>query len=247
MATYKTRGIILKRQNFHEADRILTIYTEDHGKVKIIAKGVRKLLSRLGGHLEPFYLVNLVVAEGRNIDVLTGVTIENHFLDMRDDLKNMARAYCMGEAVDALTNEREENEEIFRLIWESLEYLEHHPEQQVLDEYFQINLLNLLGYRPELYECVHCRKKIEPDEITWDHEHGGVLCERCNHQGLRVSAEAIKVLRILLARNIRVLSRLSVGDKLEEEVDKIIGDFLKYLLQRELISENFIKKVQGER
>src|SRR3990167_2736637 len=97
MPSYKTRGIIIKRSNFSEADRLVTIFSKDRGKIRAIAKGVRRPLSKLGGHIELFCLTNFVIAEGRNLDIISGAEIEKCFFDIRSGLDKTSTAFYLGE------------------------------------------------------------------------------------------------------------------------------------------------------
>lgn len=119
MKTYTTEGIVLKRTNFGEADKILTIYSRHFGKIKVLARGVRKITSRKGGNLELFNWVRIFVAKGRNLDLVTEVETVNSFRNWRKDLGKVALAYHFCELADQLTAENAPNDEIFRLLSES--------------------------------------------------------------------------------------------------------------------------------
>ncbi len=137
--TYKTEGIIIKRVNFGEADRILTIFTKHYGKIKAIAKGVRRTTSRKGGNLELFNQVALLLSEGRNLDIITEAEVINSFEKIRDNLEIVAQAFQIAETADQLTAEREVNPRVFALLVEAL------SGKKSLRE-FEIELLAELGF-----------------------------------------------------------------------------------------------------
>ncbi len=114
--TYKTEGIILKRTNYGEADRILTIYTKHYGKIKALAKGVRRITSRRGGNVELFNQATLFLNKGRNFDILTEAQVVNSFKSWRQNLKKVAVAYYFCELVDKLTPEEQPNQRVFQLL-----------------------------------------------------------------------------------------------------------------------------------
>jgi len=137
--SYKTEGIVLKRVNFGEADRILTIFTKHDGKIKAIAKGVRKVTSRKGGNLELFNQVILFLSEGKNWDIITEAEAVNSFENLRKNLTLVSRAFQIAEVVDRLTAEREESRKVFELLIEALSGKKNVKE-------FEIELLKELGF-----------------------------------------------------------------------------------------------------
>lgn len=151
MSSYRTEAIILKRINFGEADRILTIFTKHYGKIKAIAKGVRKVTSRKGGSLELFNHCALFLAEGRNLDILTEAQVINSFPAVREDLKRISQAYCIVELVDQLTPERQANRQLFDLLVETLAKLSNCPTARLITD-FQRELLETLGFWSEKLE-----------------------------------------------------------------------------------------------
>lgn len=116
MHSFKTEGIILNRSNFGEADRILTIYTKSHGKIRAIAKGVRKITSRKAGSLELFNHSAIFLAKGKNLDIISEVQVINSFRRWRKSLFCVGLAYYLCELVDKLTPDEQENQQVFDLL-----------------------------------------------------------------------------------------------------------------------------------
>jgi len=143
--TYKTEGIILKRTNFGEADRILTIYSKHYGKIRAIAKGVRKITSRKGGNVEAFNHVSLFLAQGRNLDIVTEVEVINAFKSWRKNLRKVGLAYYFCELVDKLTPDGQANRVVFELLRKFLAKIEEESESE-LARSFEEELLNELGF-----------------------------------------------------------------------------------------------------
>ncbi len=146
--TYKTEGIILKRNNFGEADRIVTIFTKHFGKIPVIAKGIRKITSRKGGNLELFNQVRIFAAKGKNLDIVTEVETINSFRDWRNNLKKVAVAYQLCELVDKLSAEGVENDEVYDLLINSFLNLSPTTNHQSLITNFELSLLQYLGFWP---------------------------------------------------------------------------------------------------
>jgi len=153
LRSYKTTGIIIKRTNYSEADRILTIFTKHHGKIKVIAKGVRKITSRRGGNVELFNLAEITLHEGKNFDLLTEANVLESFLFIRQDLHKIGWSYYLCELIDGLCPEKQENSRIFDLLLSVLldfnkDSVKHYELEQKIN-YFETSLLKELGFWPK--------------------------------------------------------------------------------------------------
>ena len=149
MNSYRTEGIILKRTNYGEADRILTVFTKHFGKISVIARGIRKISSKKGGNLELFNQVKISLAKGRNLDIVTEAEVINSFKDWRKNLKKVALAYRLCELVDKLTAERVESEEIYKILVNYLANLSSIKNLQLAINDFELSLLQYLGFWPK--------------------------------------------------------------------------------------------------
>ena len=145
---FTSEGIVISRKNYSEADRILVIYTNDYGKLFVMAKGVRKLKSKKRGHLEVFSHIKFSASKGSGIDVMTEVESINDFHKIKKDLKKVALAYYFMEVVFKLTSHEEKNKELFRLILNYLDKLDIDKNLRTLRFSFIHDLLVLLGYWP---------------------------------------------------------------------------------------------------
>lgn len=147
---YKAEGIILKRKNVGEADRILTIFTKEYGKVRAIAKGVRKMTSRRAPHLEIFMRVGVILHAGKSLESISEVTPIEIYEDIRSDLARISMAYYLCELVDSLLPERQEHRDVFMLLTEALEatrVTEVHGIYKI-SKTFTLELLWVLGFLP---------------------------------------------------------------------------------------------------
>jgi len=144
--SYKTEAIVLKRTNFSEADRLLTVFTKHQGKLKLIAKGVRKLTSRKKGHLELFTQVKLQIAKTKSIDIITEAETINNFSNLRKNLNRVRIAYLFSELIDQLTAEGQEHQDVYHLFLQNLTTLNSQsaPKNFILN--FEKQLLQLLGF-----------------------------------------------------------------------------------------------------
>ena len=162
MATYKTEGVILKRLNYGEADRILTIYTKYRGKIRAIAKGVRKITSRKGGNVELFNHCVLFLAEGRNLDIVTEAQVVNSFSRLSDDLEKTATGFYLVELIDQLTPDGQVNRQVFDLLVQALSDLgTTNYELRTIIHDFEIDLLKLLGFWSDKVDIKNVKGYIE--------------------------------------------------------------------------------------
>lgn len=235
---YKCRGIILKRTNLGEADRIITIFTDKFGKIRVVAKGVRKTLSRMAGHLEPFCLTRLELAEGKNLDVITGAQVEKCFLPLRSDLEKTNASFYFTEVIDKMVEEREPHSEIYHLLDDTLEHI-NDIAGPLLKPYFEINFLTEMGMRPELYSCLHCNEKITSSNNNFDFSHGGLVCENCG-AGFKISDNAIKMLRLFLKHQFKKIKNIKMDQDLIAELNKVCSHYLKHFYQKDFKSERYL-------
>jgi len=160
--TYQTEAIIIKKTKLGEADRILTLYTPHLGKIQGVARGVRRPRSKLAGHLELLTHSQVSLARGRNLDTITGSQNINSFFPLKNDLELTAHALYATELVDQFTADQIENYPLFQLLLETMHRLCLAGDNELVLHYFELHLLNEVGYRPQLQQCVSCRKTLEP-------------------------------------------------------------------------------------
>jgi len=266
MLSYKTSGIVIKGTNLGEADRILTIMTERFGKIKVMAKGIRKIKSHLAGSLEPFTLTGLQLHEGRNFYLVTGAVIEKEFRNIHSDLKKTSQAFYVGELIDKFCEENQKNGAVFKLLCQILTIID----EEGCDKYerpfdivtalgsnnlinlmlraFEIKLIESEGFKPELTNCVHCKNKIEAGGSFWDDTEGGLICPACQkiyHHGKEISDSAIKLLRFAETNDFAKMKLARIDQKVREEAEKILSLYIRNILERELKSEKFLRQINS--
>jgi DNA repair protein RecO (recombination protein O) len=245
---YKTQAIVLRQRKLGEADKIVTLYTSHQGKVDAVAKGVRRTKSRLAGHLEPLTLGSYLLAEGRELDIVTQAETVEAFPRLRADLDRISRGLYCAELVDRLTPERSEGNPTFRLLEQTLRYLDHVEQYDLAVRRFELRLLDELGYRPSLSECAVCRQPLEPRDNYWSADAGGAVCPRCADDSLRLaplSLNALKLLRLLERAPFEDASRVRVSAALGAELESCLGDYVRYVLEREVRSARFVETLRN--
>lgn len=245
---YRTEAIVLARLDYAEADRILTLYTPHRGKLRVIAKGARKPLSRLGPHLDYFFRCRLLLAKGRELDVVSdAATVEAH-PRLRTDLDAFGHASHLAELLNRLTEDRQENEAAYDLLANSLRLLDDGVDPWPVARHYEWALLILLGYRPELYRCLSCGAEVQAGANHWSSRLGGILCPLCRPAtaGARpVSLDAQKYLRLLDRHGLAATAKLRVGPSLRNEVEGILGDYLRHRSERDLASLAVLRSLRA--
>ena len=184
---HKTEAIVLKHLPLGEADYLVTLYTPNQGRLRAVARGARKIKSRLGGHLEPIMRSSLLVARGQSLDSVQQAEVLEGFRAVREDLDRLSQAIYMAELVDASTPEGQSNYPIYRLLLETLRSLDGSAAPALLP-YFQLRLLGHSGFMPELHRCVECETTLEPGRHRFAPGQGGCLCDGCHPAGRNRSA-----------------------------------------------------------
>jgi DNA repair protein RecO (recombination protein O) len=233
MALRNDQGIVLRSYPFGEADRVVVLLSPNHGKLRTVAKGVRKTKSRFGGRLEPFCHVDLVLYEGRNLDTITQVSMIEAFHHLRGDLDRVVAAGTMVEVVDAVAQEDEPALRLFLLLQRGLRTLDLEPAHPDFVTSFLLKAAGVLGIAPALDECAGCGRT--DDLRRFSFPEGGVLCERCRTPG----AYALRAgLTDYLAEVASAdMHRLPDADlSMSREAIGVTRRFMEYHLERKLSS-----------
>lgn len=246
--SFRVDAVVLRHSDYGEADRLLTLYTRQLGKTRAIAKGARKIASRKAGHIEPFTHVKLQLARGRDTLIVTQADTVDAYLSLREDLVLTSQASYVLELLDRFTYEDEtENSNIFRLLTDTLSRLAIHVDPWLVIRYYEIRLLDHLGFRPQLFECANCGRDIKPEDQFFSFSAGGVICPRCG-QGLRhlhnVSVETLKYLRHFQRSSYAEASRARPSFEIQKEAESLMQGYFTYLLERELNTPGFLKKIR---
>lgn len=231
MALYRDEGIVLRTYKLGESDRIVSIFTRQRGKVRAVAKGVRKTKSRFGARLEPPSHVAALFYEGRELDIVTQAESIDHFRPIRDDLDRLTRAVSMLEAVDQLGLEGEPNQPLYQMLLGALRALAEHNGPLVVPAFY-LKVLALEGFRPVVDRCVECG--VPDDLVSFDLDSGGTRC-RDHRRGPAVSPDALALLNDILGG--RLGSALNVGaSDATSEVDHLSVRAMEHHLERRLRS-----------
>ncbi len=247
--SFRAEGIILRHSDFGEADRLLTIFTRELGKVRAIAKGVRKARSRKAGHVEPFTQTQLQLARGRDLLILTQAEAVDTFFALREDLVLLGYASYIIELLDQSTYDEEENRALYDLLARSLRRLNRGDNPNLVTRYYELRLLDYIGFRPQLFACVQCESEIQPVDQFFSAVRGGVLCPRCGArepESRPISMQALKYFRHFQRSSYSAAARAAIPDQVFLEMENLMHYYLTHTLERGLNSPSFLRRVRRE-
>ena len=247
--SFQVEAVVLRHTDYGEADRILSLYTRQYGKTRALVKGARKVTSRKAGHLEPFTYVKLQLAKGRDLPLVTQADTVEAYLSLGEDLVLTGHASYVIEFIDRFTyDDGNENPTLFRLLTDTLSRLASKSNPWLAIRYYEMRLLDDLGFRPQLFECVNCGSEILAEDQFYSFSEGGVICPGCG-RGLpnltRISMEALKYLRHFQRSSYGEASRARPTSEVQAEVESLMQGYFTYLLERELNTPGFIKRVRS--
>lgn len=233
MPTYQTKGIVIGRTNFGEADRVIRFFTPGNGKLSAVAKGVRKIKSRSGGHLELLGEVDLMLASGRNLDVVTSARLLWYPHRVASSYEGLGLAFALTSAVDHLTQIGHPHPEIYKLLLEALHEIDEGTSGALLELWFKLRLLNLLGYHPELGRCIVCGAHQPDANYLFSIEKGGIVCSADADATARpIGTSAIKLWRLLSDYTYVTIALISDAASIAADTLDICDGFYEHHLGR---------------
>jgi DNA repair protein RecO (recombination protein O) len=260
--SYSIEAIVLKHADLGEADRIITLFTHYKGKIRALAKGIRRPVSKKAGHMELLYHSQLQLATGRNLDIVTQAQEIESFPHMRlgSELWHMTCGFYLAELVDRFIEDDTQHPDVFALLLEALRTLDADAEEAqqqrkqgsgepgwerdrslLLLRYFEIYLLSCIGYEPLLRTCAHCNAELKPEENGFTPALGGAVCPNCSHLWSQsLSMNGLKVLRLLQRTEWAKVPRFHLNARLHAEIEAATHGLLRFHLERDLKSWSFL-------
>lgn len=252
---YSDTGIVLRTYKLGEADRIIVLLTAEHGKIRAIAKGVRKTRSKFGGRLEPLSCVHVQLHRGRELDVINQVETVDANSTIFGDLDSMTEAFALAEAVDQLVPDREPVPQIYRMLAGARQTLMDRPSTIVVPA-FLWKLLAAEGLRPQLDACVSCGESLDDvgngadGRTAFDIERGGVMCRSCGGVGgAGISAPARDLMRRILGGNLNEVLEAAhdprgqrLDDPVVNEVMSVATSAFEHHMERRLRSVRIFER-----
>lgn len=244
---YKTEAIILRHRRMGEADKVLTLFTPNYGKIEVIAKGARRPKSRKTGHLEILSRSTLLLARGRNLDVVTQSEGAESLVTLREDLERLSQAIYVAELVDRFSAERVENYPLYLLLLDTLRRLSGADPIELTLRFFELRLLSNAGFQPQLHECAACGQSLTPVVNYFSAAIGGCVCSACRlreGKARPLTVNALKVMRLFQSGSFGDASRLRLTASLNNEIEEHLRLYIRHVLEREVRSLEFVQTVR---
>ncbi|MCE5258902.1 MAG: DNA repair protein RecO [Chloroflexi bacterium] len=242
---YQIEALVLRQQDYAEADRILTLCTP-HGKLRAVAKGTRRSTSHKAGHLDLFMRAELQLAKGRNLDIIIQAECQESYDALRSDALRFTYACYVAELLEYVIRE-DEQPEVYYLAVDTLRRINSEVNPSIWARYFDITLLSYAGFQPDLYHCVRCGREIQAEMNYFSLEQGGLVCPSCyTNRALQVSLYAQKLLRFLQRNKPADINRLTVADTTLGEVEHLMLLYWQHVLEREVKSAVNLRQLQNE-
>ena len=228
----------MNKKDVGETDRIYTIYTLENGKIRVLAKSVRKANAKLAGFLENFNLAEIFIAKSQGMGKITGSLVLNNFSKMRKNLEAIRSVFDSLKILNKLINDESKDPKIFQLLKDYLETADNlssdddNSKLEIISLGFAFKLFEELGYKVEVGSCIECGEKIKEGNNFFDPERGGIICEKCHprfRKGVRINPNAIKILRIIFQNSLKSLSKLKTDKKDIDNLKIIKQEFLNWI------------------
>lgn len=256
MSIIKSEAIIIKQFDIGESDKIITSYTKDYGKIRAVAKGVRKSRSSMSGIVLPFNYNYVTFYQGRSLDKINQVQNIFSFVKLREDLIKMAYASFMAEFIEKVGMENDPNPALFSLLLSNFHQLlvTDNDELKYIELVYKIRLLTILGLKPEIDTCISCNKDLRYyKKNIFDIKLGGLICQPCYViqkkpmsplQKFVLLGEAVTILKKILNSGLEPLKNLKIPDNSFQQLDNLANKFITYHLELKLNSYEFLNMIK---
>lgn len=243
---FRVDALVVRHQDLGEADRLLWLFTRQQGMLRAVAKGARKVLSRKAGHLEPLTRVSLQLSRTRSLPIVTQAETVQAFLPLREDLERMTRALYVLELVSRFLPDEDPHPRLYDLTVRTLERFLSPADDRLVAAYFELRLLDHLGFRPQLQRCVVCDAEIKPEPQFFGLLLGGVICPHCGEgreHTRPVSVDALRYLRHFQRSSYNEALRAHPSDAAYAEMSDLMQAYIAFLLERRLNTPDFLRRI----
>lgn len=246
--SFRTPALILRRFDLGEADRVLTILTPTHGKMEVIAKGARKLTNPRTGHVELFTRADMLINTGRDLGIVVQAEMTAPNIPLRDDLERGGSAGYAAEIADRFVSSGEiYPKALFELLDITFARISDDSDPRLAVRYYEMHLLNLVGFRPELNECVIGHEPVLAQDQYFSYAEGGVICPRDAIRGtshVPLSMLTLKLMRHMQRSRYDAVRGLTVPPALHDDVERVLVGYISYLLERRPHSADLLRRLR---
>lgn len=248
MRSYSASAIVLRRIDLGEKDRILTLFTREHGKLSAVAKGSRRPGSKLGGASEPFTYSRMMLSSGRDLDVLSQAEIKESFPNVKNGIESVAHGVYLLELVNSFVDQRQPNLDIFDTLLSAMYVLESGADPVLTARYFEIQLLSILGYEPHFEACLRCGRNLGKERVSFSPALGGIVCADCGNppkDAISVPSAISSYVKALRNAEPHRLKEMRVPKGARRDLARILKWHIRYRLDHNLKSTDFIDAILG--
>lgn len=238
---YKTSAFVFKKEDRLEADRVFSVFTKDFGRIEILGKAIRKINSKLRSGIEVFSLSEIEFIQGRNQKTLTDAVFTNKFNNLTTEPERMLLAFKISDILENFLLGQEADQRIWNIIVDIFEKLNDYSlsptHYSLIYYYFFWNFISVLGYEPNLSECVVCRQKLNPYQLYFSGSDGGTLCKNCyqfKKDVIKLKSDIVKILRIILKKDWDTLFKIKIDDNHFRLFKEITDYYYRYLSSRKV-------------
>jgi len=235
----KVSGFVFKKEDRSETDRIFSIFTDDFGRLKIFAKAIRKITSKLKSGIDIFSISEIEFVQGKNKKTLTDAIFTEKFNNITLSPKRFEVANRITKVLDDFVKEQEKDEGLFNLLKDCFNKLNSsllkEKECDLIYYYFLWNFFSILGFGPEIQKCASCFSKLDSEEIYFSYREGGIICQKCfefQKPIEKINSDAVKLLRLILKADWETISKLKINPECEKYLQKISEGYYLYSLEK---------------
>lgn len=238
LRTSHAEAIVLRGLDFGEADRLLSLYSMESGLVRAVARGVRRPKSRMSGHLDQLMRSQVLIVHRRSLDLITQAQTISSYLPLRSDRWRTAYGWYCADLVERFSEEGLPNRAIYDELSRVLERISVLPQPDLASAIraFELHLLDLSGYRPQLFRCIRCDTPILPGANTFHSVDGGIQCPACSQEqpagAFSIGSDGLKLLRRLQADDTIIVGKVSVPPPMTDEAERVLDSYLTVILER---------------
>lgn len=244
MKLIKTKGIVLKETNFEESSKILTVLTSDFGKIQVLSKNCRRLLSVLSAVSQPLMFCEFVIRKTKDIYSISSASVIESFFELSQDVNLAIYSGYLIELVDSFLEFEQKNEDVLRLLLNSLYLLKKRKDPEVVSRIFEIKILVYTGFFPQFTQCVKCQRK-DITRAFFSFKNGGLTCEACKEDNdIEIEIEVVKRILIVAATNLKKLNKILFDSSLNSKIKTITLPYIKMVLQKDIKILDFFRFIQ---
>lgn len=242
---HKVEGIIIRTIDYGEGNKILTLFTKEMGKIGVMAKGAKKTKSRLSAVSQLFSHGYFVFYHGGGLGSLTTGDVIESFRAIHQDIFKTGWAAYLVELLDKLTDEKESQPTLFYLLHNALTLIGENKDPEIVARIFELELLRIVGVKPELNHCVNC-KNVNNPLIAFSVKEGGLICNPClsiDSNAIVLSAGTIRLIRTLAAMDISKLGKVEIKDMTRKQLSQVMRSFIDAHVGITIKSRNFLDQL----